>query len=91
MTVASKIPFFMRIYTNFNKLRLSRAKLSPDRGLYKNWESFWCCHVKFGLKWDRLKKHWFEIHLSEAATNPWIRFEPDFDQETAVFNVSAIH
>ena len=29
--------------------------------------------------------------MTGAATNPWIRFEPDFDQESAVFNVSAIH
>ena len=30
-------------------------------------------------------------HLTRAATNPWIRFEPDVDLESAVFIVSAIH
>ena len=33
----------------------------------------------------------FQIHLIGAATNPWIRFEADFDPESAVSNVSAIH
>ena len=27
-----------------------------------------------------------KIHLTGAATNPWIRFEQDFDLESAVFN-----
>ena len=30
------------------------------------------------------------IDLTGVATNPWVRFEPDFDLESAVFNVSAI-
>ena len=32
------------------------------------------------------------IHLTRAAKNPWIKFEPDwnFDLESAVSNVSAI-
>ena len=32
------------------------------------------------------------IHLTGAATNPWIRFEQDrnFDLESAVSNVSAL-
>ena len=28
-----------------------------------------------------------EIHLTGAATNPWIRLEPDFDLELGAFNV----
>ena len=31
-----------------------------------------------------------KIHLTGAATNPWIKFEPDFDSDSDVFNVSAI-
>ena len=40
---------------------------------------------------DRLPHQKDEIHLTGAATNPWIRFEPDVDLESAVFIVSAIH
>ena len=40
----------------------------------------------------KFRNHFYMlIHLTGAATNPGIRFEPDFDLESAVFNVSAIH
>ena len=53
--------------------------------------------LALNVEWIPRTKQNFEtffymlIYLTGAATNPWIRFKPDFDLKSAAFNVSAIH